>query len=163
MNKPSQRPAAVARQAGMSIIELLVVMAVIGMLCAILAPMYLNFVRRAEASKIVTDFHQFETFLMQYHSDFSVFPPDRQAGEQVPELRTYSGDRLKMNWSRWQYDWDNWVNPDGTPLHASTGIAYGFTVVTTDARLVEALFYEYKGDLYQTTPDHYTFMIEAVP
>jgi prepilin-type N-terminal cleavage/methylation domain-containing protein len=148
--------------AGFSLTEILIVVAIIALLVAVSLPMYLNFLRRAEASSIVSDYHTFVNATMQYHADLSQYPPDRLPGEQVPELVPYIGDRMKMTHSRWLYDWENWINADGTPMHASTGIAYGFTVQTADLRLADALFFEYPGLLYQTQPNRYTFMIEPL-
>ena len=162
MRRRQRRARQASAQGGFTLVEVLVVVAIIGLLTAIAAPMYINFVRRAEAGTIVTDYHTFVICVMQYHTDMSTFPPDRLPGEQVPELKTYVGDKLKMNHARWVYDWENWINADGSPNHASTGIAYGFTVQTADLRLVEALYTEYSGPLYQTQPGRYTFMIEPI-
>jgi prepilin-type N-terminal cleavage/methylation domain-containing protein len=146
-------------EVGMSLVELLVVMFIIAVLVTLAVPMYINFIRRGEAAKIVADFHSFETAVMQYNTDKDGFPPDRLAGQNVPELFTYLGDRIKYRGPRWQYDWENWIQADGSPLHPATGIAYGFTVETSDPRLVDALFRNFTGAFWATMPNRYTFAI----
>ena len=79
------------------------------------------------------------------------------------ELLRYIG--ASLSWDQrgdFCYDWENWVRPDGTPMHPQTGIDVGFSVVTQDQRLVEALRKVSLLDLRRTVGNNYTFVIEGI-
>jgi hypothetical protein len=97
-----------------------------------------------------------------YQRDFSAFPPDRGLGEEVTEIRPYISELFNWSQQGYTYEWDNWLAPDGTPTHASTGVGLGFTVQSVDTRLIAMLLSTFQGVIVPTGPGRYTFIIQAV-
>ena len=121
---------------GFSLVEVLVVVALIGILTNLGYQGMVSQVRRARAAAIVSDF-----LLI------------RQAALQG-----------KVEWVNnslgVKYDWENWIKTDGTPKHKSTGVAYGLSVVVSDPLVLEGIRHIYDGPFHQSRRDRRTFVIE---
>ena len=150
------------RNSGFSLIELIMVVAIIGVISAIALPALGNAFRRGLAARIVSDAYEFSRATVQYNSDKGEYPPDRALGEYVPELKPYIAKGFAYSQKGYTFKWENWVAADGTPLHPSTGVAAGLTVETPDTLLADALFTVYTGDLRMTSPNRYTFVISPL-
>jgi prepilin-type N-terminal cleavage/methylation domain-containing protein len=148
------------RQAGYTLLELLIVCAVIGIIANIAIPGLYQAIYRAKASKIIEDYNTLRTMVHQHYADHSTYPADQGPGIEPPELTTYLQNRLLWVHEDYQYDWELWVDGAGNPTQPSTGVMVGFSIVTTDPELAAMLKKIYKGVILDTIPNHTTFVIE---
>ena len=140
--------------------EVLLVFGMMTIVTNIAIPALYEGIYRAKASAIMEDFNLVRTTAHQHYSDHGFYPPEVSAGVQPPQLTPYLQSRLRWIHQDYQYDWDLWVDAAGNPAEPSTGALVGFSVVTSDPKLVEALRRLYKGTILSTLPNHTTFIIE---
>ena len=148
------------REAGYSLLELLIVCAMITIVANIAIPGMYEGIYRAKASAIMEDFNLVRTTVHQHYADHSFYPPEVGPGTEPPELTPYLQSRLHWTHPDYQYDWELWVDDAGDPTQPATGVLVGFSVVSTDAKLIFALRKLYKGTILDTIPNHTTFVIE---
>ena len=148
------------RERGFTLLELLVVCAIIGIIANIAIPELQTSIYRARAGSIIEDYNALRTMVHQYYADHSGFPADQGPGVEPPELSAYLNKRIVWNHSDYQYDWELWVDGSGNPTEPTTGVLVGFSIVTADPALVAALHHMYKGIILDTIPNHTTFVIE---
>ena len=148
------------REAGYSLLELLIVCAMITIVANIAIPGMYEGIYRAKASAIMEDFNLVRTTVHQHYADHSFYPPEVGPGTEPPELTPYLQSRLHWTHPDYQYDWELWVDDAGNPTQPATGVLVGFSVVSTDAKLLFALRKLYKGTILDTIPNHTTFVIE---
>jgi prepilin-type N-terminal cleavage/methylation domain-containing protein len=124
------------RNAGYTLIEVVVVMAIIGIIANIAIPIYRHARLKAEAAKIVADFVAVRFAASQYYHDHREWPKEAPSGNEPKELTPYLEGRI--NWKRgtYRYDWETWVNPKGKPTKIKSGILIGFTVRSNDEALL---------------------------
>jgi prepilin-type N-terminal cleavage/methylation domain-containing protein len=149
-----------SRQAGYTLLELLIVCAVIGIIANIAIPGLYQAMYRAKASKIIEDYNTVRTMVHQNYADHSAYPPETGPGVEPPELSPYLQNRIAWTHADYQYDWELWVDGGGNPTQPSTGVLVGFSIVTTDPDLAASLRKIYKGVIIDTIPNHTTFVIE---
>jgi type II secretory pathway pseudopilin PulG len=149
-----------SREAGYSLLELLIVCAMITIVANIAIPGMYEGIYRAKASAIMEDFNLVRTTVHQHYADHSFYPPEVGPGTEPPELTPYLQSRLHWTHPDYQYDWELWVDDAGNPTQPATGVLVGFSVVSTDAKLIFALRKLYKGTILDTIPNHTTFVIE---
>ena len=149
-----------SRESGYTLLELLIVCAVIGIVANMMIPALYSAMYRAKAARIMEDFNLVRAMSAQHYADHSFYPPDTGPGVEPPELTSYLSGRLVWNHPDYQYDWELWVDGDGNPTEPSTGVLIGFSIVTTDLALADAVHKLYKGTILDTVPNHTTFVIE---
>lgn len=149
-----------SRQAGYSLLELLIVCAVIGIIANIAIPGMFEGIYRAKATRIIEDYNTVRTMVHQEYADHGFYPADVGPGTEPAELTPYLQSRILWAHQDYQYDWELWVDSSGNPTQPSTGVLVGFSIVTTDAKLVNALHKLYKGVVLDTIPNHTTLVIE---
>ena len=148
------------REAGFTLLELLVVCAIIGIIANIAIPGLYQSIYRAKAAKIVEDYNMVRTMVHQYYADHSTYPAEEGPGIEPPELTSYLRGRLIWTHDDYDYDWELWVDASGDPTNPGTGVLVGFSIVTSDPQLQAALHKIYKGIILDTVPNHTTFVIE---
>ena len=67
------------KRSGFTLIELMMVIAIIGTLAAIATPNYLNFIDKVRVSTAISDIKTIEKDLFSYYIEFDEFPPDLAA------------------------------------------------------------------------------------
>ena len=161
---PTTSPEAAARcrsrEAGFSLLELLIVCAVIGIIANIMIPALYSALYRAKAARIMEDFNLVRTMASQHYVDHSFFPAETGPGVEPPELSSYIQGRLVWTHPDYQYDWELWVDGSGNPTQPGTGVLVGFSIVTSDPALASAVHKIFKGTVLDTIPNHTTFVIE---
>lgn len=80
-----------------ALIELLVVIALLGIIANILIPTLMLQLQKAQAQRIITDFHFFRQNLFECHTDTGVFPRDRGFSVAPPEMDSYLEGRMRWD------------------------------------------------------------------
>jgi len=152
-------------QKGMTLIEILIVVAILGILANIAAPIIRRAILRAQAAKIIADFTAVRKAAIEHYRDHGAFPRDRYPGASPRELAPYLKDAVqwRAGSGEWQYDWDMWIRNDGRPQHPRSAVLVGFSVTTRNRDLIRQIEKQYDGPFWWTLNNNYTFVIEPVP
>ncbi|HZI29446.1 MAG TPA: type II secretion system protein [Gemmatimonadaceae bacterium] len=142
-----------------SIIELLITMALIGLLARIAVPRYSDMKRRAIAASILGDVHAIRIAAFTHYTEHGAFPPDAAVGQLPTQLienlpTGFSFDRIDYD-----YDWHVWtaVNSSG-----NSETLIGITVVVTDSRIAAQLVKTAgQGLIPIVTPTQVTFLVSS--
>ena len=150
---------------GFSIIEMLVVMAIVGVLARIALPTYHRLRRQAIAAQVVGDFKVVQNAVITYFTDHGTFPPEYGPGQIPTQLAGYLPTNFSFArpGSRYQIDYENWSLPNGLPSFPSTRILLGVSVVTDDTILADkVLGILGSQNAWFTQGSSYTFVLMQV-
>lgn len=120
------------RRRGVTFVELMVVLAFIGLLARLAVPRYGDMKRRAQAASIVGDMHTLRVASFAFYTENRTWPGDASAGVVPAELVTYLPDQFSFTRPDWTYDFERWTLSDGDEV-------VGVTVTTNDHNLVNAV------------------------
>jgi prepilin-type N-terminal cleavage/methylation domain-containing protein len=148
---------------GMTLIEVLIVLAIIGILANLAVPAMESAMWKGRASVVVTDFKRFEAAAVDYMSDHDTYPPNGTVARPDSEFAAYMPGTFQWikphPWVR-AYVWENWENAGhGRRLN----IGYGFSVKEPEEKLVWAIQQIYDGRFEQTVYKKYTFVMGPHP
>lgn len=108
------------RQAGFSLVEILVVLVIMGLLISVVAPTVLNQADDARVQKVHADFKAIETALKIYRLDNYVYPTTEQGLEALIEASTLEPE--PRNFKKGGYLSELPIDPWGRPyLYLSPG------------------------------------------
>ena len=119
------------RRRGFSLIELMTVMALIGLLAAIGIPRYRDMKRRAYFANIVSDFNTVRVASYNYFADNNTYPPDGGSGTPPVALIAYLPQNFQFSNAQYTLDYDVWPSP----LNPQQLIV-GVTVTSGDQELI---------------------------
>jgi len=149
---------------GFTLIETLIVAAIIGILANLAVPAVRYALIRARAQAIVGDFHAIEVAAHQYYVDNGDFPPEANPGKEPPKFKKYLNRQVKWDHGRqgYQLAWENWTNPNkpGKCKHPKEGVRIGISIVTKDTELVFALSQVSPKPFEYTLADTYTYVLD---
>jgi prepilin-type N-terminal cleavage/methylation domain-containing protein len=142
-----------------SIVELLITMAVIGLLARIAVPRYSDMKRRAVAASILGDVHAIRIAALTHYTEHGAFPPDAAVGQLPTQLienlpTGFSFDRIDYD-----YDWHVWTATNGS---GNSETLIGITVLVTDSRIAAQLVkIAGQGLIPIVTPTQVTFLVSS--
>ena len=122
------------RRRGFSLIELMTVMAVIGLLAALGIPRYREMKRRAFSANVASDFNTVRVAAYNYFADHSTYPPDGTAGAPPVALVPYLPQNFEFSNAIYTLDYDVWPSPLNP-----TQMVIGVTVTSPDQQLVNMI------------------------
>ena len=155
----ASRPTRTARRrAGFSLIELMTVMAVIGLLAAISVPRYRDMKRRAYSANIVSDFNTVRVASYNYWADNNAYPPDGGSGSPPPALVPYLPQNFQFSNPQYTLDYDVWPSPFNP-----TQLVVGVTVTSGDQELVNMVARNIKsGGMGINVGNGYTYIFAGL-
>lgn len=142
------------RRKGFSFLELLVTMAIIGLLASIAIPRYRDMKIRAVAASIIGDVHAIRVAAFSHYTENGMFPPDAGAGQLPPELVANLPTGFTFDRSDYDYDWHVWT----TGAENFVGITVAVSDTQLAAQLVKAAG---PGYLAIVTPTSVTFLVSS--
>jgi prepilin-type N-terminal cleavage/methylation domain-containing protein len=147
-----------ALQRGFTIVELLITLAVIGILAGIAIPGLMKAKSKAKCANVMAAVHFMRDNALQYYSDNSSWPADQVEGKVPPELiGSYLPDGYTFPFdSAYKLKWENWTGEDGNPGPVM-GITIGLSVHCYDTTLSAYIGRHMITDAVLTNPDVYTF------
>jgi prepilin-type N-terminal cleavage/methylation domain-containing protein len=119
-----------------SIIELLITMALIGLLTQIAVPRYSEMKRRAIAASILGDVHAIRIAAFTHYTEHGTFPPDAGIGQLPAQLVENLPTGFSFDRIGYDYDWHIWTAINGS---GNSETLIGITVLVTDSRLAAQL------------------------
>jgi len=128
-----------ARRGGFTLVELMVVAAIVGILAGLAIPNLRTVLLRARATELAGDMEVVRTATLSYNGDHHTWPSESPAGTIPTGLTEYLPDNYSFVRNGYQLDFENWSLPGGLPGDPSTHTLVGVSVVVTDPSLGNAL------------------------
>ena len=100
--------------AGFTIIELIIVIAIIGILAGMALPRLIDAPRRAQEAVLKTNLRAMRDALNQYHADKGHYPPGLEALVEDGYLRTVPIDPITKSNETWQVEYEE-LDPEAFP------------------------------------------------
>lgn len=128
-----------ARRGGFTLVELLVVAAIVGILAGLAIPNLRTVLLRARATELAGDMEVVRTAVLSYNGDRHSWPGDAPVGTIPSGLETYLPDGYSFVRNGYQLKYENYDLPGGLPGDPRTRTLIGVSVVVEDQLLGNAL------------------------
>jgi type II secretory pathway pseudopilin PulG len=142
-----------------SFVEVLLVMAMIGLLARIAVPRYGEMKRRAVAAAIMGDVHTIRLASFTHYTEHGSFPSDAGLGLVPTELVDGLPQGFSFDRPDYDYDFDVWTMTNGS---GNTETLVGITVIVIDPRITAQLVkMAGAGFIPIVTPTTVTFLVSS--
>jgi prepilin-type N-terminal cleavage/methylation domain-containing protein len=145
---------------GMTLIELLIVLLIVGVLANIALPAMTIMVRKADATHVIGDFKAVRVAVFDYYAATSTYPASTNWGEVPAPLRNELPQGFAFDYKSVQYRWRRFTLPDGLPSDPSQTVLLGLDVASSDTRLLQTIKNLYGGPLAFGSATSVTLVIE---
>ena len=145
---------------GMTLIELLVTLTIVGILANMTFPAVSGLRRRAEAARIIADFATVRAAALDYYAEYTTYPPAGDWGSIPPTFAPSLPGGFEFEYRDVQYRWESWPLPQGLPDDPSQTVLVGLTVRSPDVALLAAARGLYKGRFTFGSSNQVTFILE---
>ncbi len=95
-------PEALRSNAGFTLLEMVIVLAIIGILAAIVSPVVISSLTRAREASLQQDLKILRKLIDDYYADKGAFPPALKSLVEQGYLRAIPGDPVNANKPQWQ-------------------------------------------------------------
>lgn len=95
---------------GISLMEMLVVMVILGAIFALISPRFFNLAARAKYAQVAADIRTLVTIAKTQFTDQEAFANETLPGEMPSEFQSYISLWPKPPCPGWSYDWENNVD-----------------------------------------------------
>jgi len=145
---------------GFTLIEMLTVVVVIGILANIALPMYRNVTQRADAAKIISDYHAIHVAAYSLFASNNQFPPTGIESQVPTELVPFLPEGFRFTYKNATYRWRRYSLPSGTPGGGSQPWLVALTVRSPDPVLLDAIENQFGGIITGYVGDNLTMLFE---
>ena len=126
------------RPNGFSLIEMLMVAAIISLLAALSQPALQRMLVKARATEAISNLNAIKVALQNYESDYFSYPAEAGSGVIPTGLVDYLPEGFSFDFEGYQLDYDNFMDPDGTPVDDGT-FSIGLTVIPENEEIGNAM------------------------
>lgn len=127
------------RRGGFTLVELLVAMAIVGILAGLAIPNVRTMILRARAAELQGDMEVVRVATMSYNAETLGWPPETSLGTVPPGLVEFLPEGFDFAGDGYTLDFENWSLPGGLPGDPTTHTLIGVSVTTDDPELGNAL------------------------
>ena len=146
----------VPKRRGFSLIELIMVMALVGILSAIAVPRLRGAALRAHAAHIIADFSTIRIAGIQYYTETSGdLPPTEPPGVLPPDLQYLLPDGFEFSYQTVTYRWRRW----SVTLPGGERYAAGLELDSPDEALIAEIMELYQGNVAFGTNTRITLIL----
>lgn len=145
---------------GFTFIEVLVVMAIIGILANLAVPATLEMRRRADAARIIGDFNAIRAAAFDYFAEAGAYPGTGPWGRAPRELVPSLPQGFTFRYGEVDYRWRSWSVRGALPGRANRVELVGLEIRSQDQRLLRMVTGLYGGSLAFGNARQITFVID---
>jgi len=146
-------------RAGFTLVELLVVVAIVGILAGLAIPNMRTVLMRARATEVAADMDVVRVATLQYNADRNGWPPEVGAGVVPGGLEDFLPAGFTFQGNGYELDYERWDVPGGLPGDPSTTTL----IVTTDTvDLANAIAQFLGGSILFSVGNTHTIVIDRL-
>ena len=151
-----------SRQAGFTLVELLVVMAIVGILAGLAIPNLRTMLTRARATEVAADFEVVRVAALQYNAETQGWPAETGLGVVPGELTDHLPAGFSIQRDGYERDYERWDLPGGLPGDPGTRTLIGVSVTTDSDELGNAVAQFLGGSILFSVGNTHTVVIDRM-
>jgi prepilin-type N-terminal cleavage/methylation domain-containing protein len=145
---------------GFTLAELMVTMLITGVLAQIALPAVTIMRRKADATRVITDFRAIRWAAFDQYASLSHYAPAGGWGEIPDELKPVLPTGFTFSYKNVQYRWAHYYLPAGLPGHPDQLELLGVEIKSDDASLMATIRGLYRGSIAFGTANQMTLVVD---